>query len=238
MHVSQNEPAKSLTGLETVPWALESKSIEQRTLTPKSESELLAAREGRKAFQQAPNLAGFEPDLWTQDLKSSEQQNFTPKSESELLADRDSAGAREPDSPADGIGHVTHPDVSGAPASETPFHTSRSSFSGQSVATSMLLALIFGVGAGAAWALKSSLTSSAATPEQISHSPFANQLNVIAQDLSSLRQDLKGLAAHQEQLAAAQARLMAAQEQTLLKLGTAEQLKRGSPTRPASRAYR
>ena len=35
MHVSQNEPAKSLTGLETVPWAQESKSIEQRTFRAK-----------------------------------------------------------------------------------------------------------------------------------------------------------------------------------------------------------
>src|SRR4029079_8064262 len=140
--------------------------------------------------------------------------------------------------PGVGSGRSPHRYVSGVPASETPFHTSRSSFSGPSVAVSMLLALIVGVGVGAAWALKSSLTSSAATPEQISHSAFANQLNVIAQDLSSLRQDLKGLAAHQEQLAAAQARLMAAQEQTLLKLATVEQLKRGSPPRPASRAYR
>jgi prefoldin subunit 5 len=74
-----------------------------------------------------------------------------------------------------------------------------------------------------------------ATPEQISPSAFARQLNFIAQDLSSLRQDLKGLAAHQEQLATAQASLMAAQEQTLLKLGAVDQLKHGSPTR---RAYR
>ena len=88
MRVSQNEPAKSLTGLESVPWALESKSIEQGTFTPKSESELLAARGRGKASQRAPNLPCSEPDLWTQDLKSSEQQNFTPKSESELLADR------------------------------------------------------------------------------------------------------------------------------------------------------
>ena len=238
MHVSQNEPAKSLTGLETVPWALESKSIEQRTFTPKSESELLAARGGGNAFQRAPNLTGFETDLWTQDLKSSEQQNFTPKSESELLADRDSADAREPGLPADGIEHVAHSDVSAVPASEAPFHTFRSSFSGPSVAISMLLALVFGVGVGAAWAWKSPLASSVTTPEQISHSAFANQLNVIAQDISSLRHDLKELAARQEQLTATQARLMAAQEQTLLKLGTVEQLKRGSPTRPASRAYR
>ena len=237
MHVSQNEPARSLTGLETVPWAQEPKSIEQRTFAPKSESEL-AARGGGKAFQRAkaPNLTGFEPDLWTQDLKSSEQQNFTPKSESELLADREFADALEPDLPGDRIEHVTHPDVSAVPASGAPFHTFRSSFSGPSVAISIMLALIFGIGVGAAWAWKS--PSSVATPEQISPSAFARQLNFIAQDLSSLRQDLKGLAAHQEQLAAAQTRLMAAQEQTLLKLGTVEQLKHGSPTRPASRAYR
>ena len=236
MHVSQNEPARSLTGLESVPWAQEPKSIEQRTFAPKSESELLAARGRDKASQRAPNLPGFEPDLWTQDLKSSEQQNFTPKSESELLADRESADALEPDLPGDRIEHVTHPDVSAAPASGAPFHTFRSSFSGPSVAISIMLALIFAIGFGAAWAWKS--PSSVATPEQISPSAFARQLNFIAQDLSSLRQDLKGLATHQEQLAAAQASLMAAQEQTLLKLGTVEQLKHGSPTRPAGRAYR
>ena len=189
MRVSQNEPAKSLTGHESVPWALESKSIEQGTFTPKSESELLAARA--------------------------------------------SAGPPEPDVPADRIEHVTHPDVSAAPASGAPFHTFRSSFSGPSVAISIMLALIFGIGVGAVWAWKS--PSSVATPEQISPSAFARQLNFIAQDLSSLRQDLKGLAAHQEQLATAQASLMAAQEQTLLKLGTVEPLKHGSPTR---RAYR
>ena len=194
--------------------------------------------EEAKLSRRAPNLTGFEPDLWTQDLKSSEQQNFTPKSESELLADREFAGALEPDLPADRIEHVTHPDVSAVPASGAPFHTFRSSFSGPSVAISIMLALIFGISVGAAWAWKSPLTSSAATPGQISHSAFANQLNVIAQDLSSLRQDLKGLAAHQEQLATAQARLVAAQEQTLLKLGTVEQLKHGSPTRPARRAHR
>ena len=233
MRVSQNEPAKSLTGLESVPWALESKSIEQGTFTPKSESELLAARGRGKASQRAPNLPGSEPDLWTQDLKSSEQQNFTPKSESELLADRESADALEPDLPGDRIEHVTHPDVSAVPASGAPFHTFRSSFSGPSVAISIMLALIFGIGVGAVWAWKS--PSSVATPEQISPSAFARQLNFIAQDLSSLRQDLKGLAAHQEQLATAQASLVAAQEQTLLKLGTVEPLKHGSPTR---RAYR
>ena len=196
--------------------------------------------EGRKAFQRAraPNLTGFETEVWAQDLKSSEQQNFTPKSESELLADREFAGAREPDLLVDRIEHVTHPDVSAVPASGTPFHTFRSSFSGPSVAISVMLALISGIGVGAAWAWKSPLTSSAAAPEQISHSAFANQLNVIAQDLSSLRQDLKELAARQEQLATAQARLMAAQEQTLLKLGTVEQLNHGSPTRPARRAHR
>jgi len=237
MHVSQNEPAKSLTGLETVPWALESKSIEQRTFTPKSESELLAAREGRKAFQRAPNLDGFEPDLWTQDLKSSEQQNFTPKSESELLAAHEFAHAGTPNPAVDWIEHVTEPDVSAVPASGAPFQTLRSSFNGPSVAISVVLALISGIGVGAAWALKSPLSSGAA-PGQISQSAFANQLNDIAQDLSSLRQDLKDLAAHQEQLATAQARLMAAQERTLLKLGTVEQLKHGSPARPTSRAYR
>jgi hypothetical protein len=102
----------------------------------------------------------------------------------------------------------------------------------------MMLALVSGIGVGAAWAWKSPVTSSAAAPEQISHSAFANQLNVIAQDLSSLRQDLKELAAHQQQLAAAQTRLVAAQEQTVLKLGTVEQLKHGSPARPARRAHR
>ena len=238
MHTSQNEPARNLTGLETVLWAQESKSIEQRTFAPKSESELLAARGGGKAVQRAPNLTGFEPDLWAQDLKSSEQQNFTPKSESELLADHESAGAREPDVLADRIEHLTDPEVSGVPASAGPIHTFRSSFNGPSVAISMMLALVSGIGVGAAWAWKSPVTSSAAAPEQISHSAFANQLNVIAQDLSSVRQDLKELAARQEQLAAAQAHLVAAQEQTLLKLGTVEQLKHGSPTRPARRAHR
>ena len=102
----------------------------------------------------------------------------------------------------------------------------------------MTLALIFGIGVGAAGVWKSPLTSSAPAPQQISTGAFANQLNVIAQDLSSLRQDLKELAARQEQLAAAQAGLMAAQERTLLKLSTVEQLKHGSPIRPASRAHR
>ena len=240
MHASQSEPARNLTGLETIPSAQEPESSEQRIFSPKSESELLASREGRKAFQRAtaPNLTGFETELWAQDLKSSEQQNFTPKSESELLADHESAGASQPDVVADRIEHLTDQEVSGVPASAGPIHTFRSSFNGPSVAISMMLALVSGIGVGAAWAWKSPVTSSAAAPEQISHSAFANQLNVIAQDLSSVRQDLKELAARQEQLAAAQAHLVAAQEQTLLKLGTVEQLKHGSPTRPAGRAHR
>ena len=240
MHASQNEPARNLTGLETVLWAQEPTSSEQRIFAPKSESELLAARGGGNASQsvRTPNLTGFETEVWAQDLKSSEQKNFTPKSESELLAAHEFAHAGKLNPVVDRIEHVTEPDVSALPASGAAFHTFRSSFSGPSVAISVMLALIAGIGVGAAWAWKSPLTSSAAAPEQISHSAFANQLNVIAQDLSSLRQDLKELAARQEQLAAAQARLMAAQEQTLLKLGTVEQLKHGSPTRPARRAHR
>ena len=239
MHASQSEPARNLTGLETIPSAQEPESSEQRIFSPKSESELLASREGRKAFQRAlaPNLTGLETEVLAQDLKSSEQQNFTPKSESELLAAHEFAHAGTPNPAVDWIEHVTEPDVSAVPASGAPFQTLRSSFNGPSVAISVVLALISGIGDGAAWALKSPLSSGAA-PGQISQSAFANQLNDIAQDLSSLRQDLKDLAAHQEQLATAQARLMAAQERTLLKLGTVEQLKHGSPARPTSRAYR
>ena len=238
MHASQNEPARNLIGLETVHWAREPKSSEQRVFAPKSESELLAVRGGGNASQRAPNRTGDETDLWAQDLKSSEHQNFTPKSESELLAAHEFAHAANPNPAVDRIEHVTEPNVSAVPASGMAFHTFRSSFNGPSVAISMMLALISGIGVGAAWAWKSPVTSSAAAPEQISHSAFANQLNVITQDLSSVRQDLKELAARQEQLAAAQAHLVAAQEQTLLKLGTVEQLKHGSPTRPARRAHR
>jgi hypothetical protein len=239
MHVSQNEPAGSLTGLETVPWAQEPESSEQRIFSPKSERELLASREGRRAFQRAraPNLPGFETEVLAQDLKSSEQQNFTTKPDSELLAANEFAHDGNPNPAVDRIEHVTEPDISTVPASGAVFHTHRSSRGGSSVAISVMLALIAGIGVGA-WAFKSPLTSNAAAPQQIPQSAFANQLNVIAQDLSSLRQDLKELAARQEQLAAAQTRLVAAQEQTLLKLATVEQLKRGSPTRPASRAYR
>jgi len=240
MHVSQNEPANNLTGLETALWAQEPKSSEQRIFAPKSESELLAARGGGNASQsaRAPNLTGFETDLWAQDLKSSEQQKLTSKSESELLAAHEFARAGNPILAVDRIEQVPKSGVSAAPSSGAAFHTLRSSFSAPSVAISVMLALISGIGVGAAWAWKSPLTSSAAAPEQISHTAFANQLNVIAENLSSLRKDLKELAARQEQLAAAQAHLVAAQEQTLLKLGAVEQIKRGSPTRPTSRARR
>ena len=50
MHASQNEPARNLTGLETVPWAQEPKSSEQWIFAPKSESELLAARGRAQSF--------------------------------------------------------------------------------------------------------------------------------------------------------------------------------------------
>ena len=238
MHASQNELARNLIGLETVHWAQEPKSSEQRVFVPKSESELLAVRGGGNGSQRAPDWTGIEPDFWVQDLRSSEEQNFAPKSESELLAAHEFSRAANPNPAVDRIEHITEPDVSAVRASGTPFHTFRSSFNVPSVAISMTLALIFGIGVGAAGVWKSPLTSSAPAPQQISTGAFANQLNVIAQDLSSLRQDLKELAARQEQLAAAQAGLMAAQERTLLKLSTVEQLKHGSPIRPASRAYR
>lgn len=240
MHASQNEPARKLTGLETGAWAQEPKSSEQWIFSPKSESELLAARGERNSSQsaRAPNLKAFETEVWARDLRSGEQQNFTPKAESELLAAHEFAHDGKPDPVVDRIERVTEPGVSAMPSSGTPFHKFRSSFNGPSVAISMMLAVISGVSIGAAWPLKSPLTSSAAAPEQISHSAFAKQLNVIAQDLSSLRQDLKELAARQDQLATAQARLLAAQEHTLLKLGTVEQLTHGSQTRPARRAHR
>ena len=115
MHASQNEPARNLTGLESRP--LGARTEVERTkdfLRQNLKVSCWQLAEGAKLSSgTAPNLTGFETDLWTQDLKSSEQQNFTPKSESELLADRESAGAREPDLPADRIEHVTHPDVSG-----------------------------------------------------------------------------------------------------------------------------
>ncbi len=81
MHASQNEPARNLTGLETVLWAQEPRSSEQRIFAPKSESELLAARGGGNASQsvRAPNLTGFETEVWAQELKSSEQKNFHTK---------------------------------------------------------------------------------------------------------------------------------------------------------------
>ena len=238
MHASQNEPARKI-GLESVRWAQGPQSSEQRVFIPKSESELLAVRREGNASpsEQTPNCNGFETEVTARDLKSNEQQKLTPKSESQLLAADEFAHVGSPDVPVDRTDYATEPDVSAVPAFGAAFHTFRSSFNGPSVAISMALALIFGIGVGAAWTWKSPHSSSAAAPEQVSHGGFANQLNAIAHDLSSLRQDLKELAARQEQLGAAQARLTDAQEQTLLKLGTIEQVKRGSPTRPA-RAYR
>ena len=101
MHASQNEPAKNLTDLETVLWAQEPKSSEQRIFAPKSESELLTVRRGGNAPQsaRAPNLTGFETDLWAQDLKSGEQHKLTSKSESELLAAHEFSRAANPIQP-------------------------------------------------------------------------------------------------------------------------------------------
>src|SRR4029078_1704231 len=134
MHASQNELARNLIGLETIPCAQEPESSKQRIFSPKSESELLASREGRKAFQRAlaPNLTGLETEVLAQDLKSSEQQNFTPKSESELLAAHEFAHAGTPNPAVDWIEHVTEPDVSAVPASGAPFQTLRSSVTGTS----------------------------------------------------------------------------------------------------------
>lgn len=230
--------------IEAVPSVQEPKSRDQQILTPVSESEWRATR-GRRAFQSVP----------------SEQRISAPTLESEWLAPREFIRDDKSDPAPDQIKRVTEPDVSAVSAPEAPILTKRFSFSGRSVATSTVLALIAGIGVGAGWAWISPHISRTAAPEQIFSSEFITQLNVITQDLSSLRQDLKTLAARQEEIAGAQERLGATQAhlaavqeqgtvkqeqmlQAISKLRTVEPLTRpASPERRArtgapSRGYR